>query len=161
MTNDAGHVTRGGREGWLWSLGVGFGRCGQRVTVLCVQPTMVLSSCTISSLSLYKAIVTIMAILATMAPLNNMQGKQALEEQSRWIATTVASAFPVQLGGEAGKALGWGRCLAVKIDGDMAHHRSQLGNDLASRSAADGLQARDQAWGAFCMGPHAWVAHSA
>jgi len=68
------------------------------------------------------------------------QGKEVLEAQARWIAKTMASAFPVQLGGAKGQAQGWGRCLAVEIASDMAHNRSSLGNSLAQASVEAGLR---------------------
>lgn len=51
----------------------------------------------------------------------------------------VKCAFPVQLGGLQGQARGWGQCLAVRGD-DIAHLRSQLGNELAIKSNEQGME---------------------
>ena len=48
-------------------------------------------------------------------------------------------AFVVQLGGAEGQQKSWGCCLAARADA-VAHLRSQLGHELASRSAARGLE---------------------
>eukprot|EP00798_Chlamydomonas_sp_ICE-L_P014187 gene14187-20156_t len=67
------------------------------------------------------------------------QGKKALEEEACWIDSMLAASYTLQLGGTKGASSGWGRCLAVEIDTDMSHHRSRLGNELAAKSAKDGL----------------------
>lgn len=47
----------------------------------------------------------------------------------------------VQLGGQQGLALGWGKCLAVLGDDRHAQNRSALGHALADKSVADGTMA--------------------
>ena len=68
------------------------------------------------------------------------RGEPILEQQRRQVAAAVATAFEVALGGGAGAARGWGRCLAVRVGADLAGLRSQLGNALAEESAARGLR---------------------
>lgn len=57
------------------------------------------------------------------------------------MAGAVAQAFVVQLGGGDGAGRGWGRCLAVRVGPELSSLRSQLGNELAAASAAQGLRA--------------------
>ncbi|PSC71276.1 DHHA1 domain [Micractinium conductrix] len=69
------------------------------------------------------------------------RGKPILEGQARLVAGAVAQAFVVQLGGGDGAGRGWGRCLAVRVGPELSSLRSQLGNELAAASAAQGLRA--------------------
>ncbi|KAK9827608.1 hypothetical protein WJX81_005786 [Elliptochloris bilobata] len=70
------------------------------------------------------------------------QGRAALEQEGRLIAAALDAAFRVDLGGAAGRAVGWGSCLVVHAEGDVVASgtRSALGNALAERSAAAGLR---------------------
>ena len=70
-----------------------------------------------------------------------MQGQQVLELQNQQIKAALNAAFEVQLGGSAGAAKQWGKCLAVRADGDLSKIRSSLGNALAEASAARSLRA--------------------
>ena len=56
------------------------------------------------------------------------------------MAAAVATAYEIALGGAAGAAAGWGRCLAVRVGEDLAGLRSQLGNALAEESQRRGLR---------------------
>jgi len=67
------------------------------------------------------------------------EGERALEEQERRVDACLATSFVVQLGGESGKSRGWGQCLALMGDGPE-ELRSDIGNKLASKSAAQGLR---------------------
>lgn len=60
--------------------------------------------------------------------------------QQRQVAAAVQLAFEVSLGGTAGAAKGWGRCLAVRVGEDLSGLRSQLGNALAEESQRRGLR---------------------
>lgn len=68
------------------------------------------------------------------------RGQPILEEQQRQVQAAVGTAFEVALGGAAGGARGWGRCLAVRVGDGLAGLRSQLGNALAEESKARGLR---------------------
>eukprot|EP00884_Botryococcus_braunii_P018835 jgi/Botrbrau1/5635/Bobra.55_1s0024.1 len=67
-------------------------------------------------------------------------GKSILEKEAKVIAALQKTAFVVQLGGDAGREAGWGRCLAVRAD-DAASIRSRLGNQVAEESSRRGLRA--------------------
>ena len=68
---------------------------------------------------------------------DGVQGRVALEEQSKQIAAALEGSFEV---GADGAAQSWGRCLAVRADG-LAELRSQIGNALAEKSRDAGLRA--------------------
>lgn len=63
-------------------------------------------------------------------------GTALLAEQAALVGAAADGAVPVQLGGPGGAAAGWGRALAITVPASLAIHRSALGNELASRSAA-------------------------
>jgi len=67
-------------------------------------------------------------------------GAEALAARERLVAAALATAHEVQLGGPAGAAAGWGRCLAVCGGPEIGAERSALGNALAAASAARGLR---------------------
>ena len=67
-------------------------------------------------------------------------GAALLSQENDLIASALAGAFEVQLGGRRGAREGWGRALAVRIDEGMSKHRSRLGNELAALSASRGLK---------------------
>lgn len=67
-------------------------------------------------------------------------GAALLSQENDLIASALAGAFEVQLGGARGAREGWGRALAVRIDEGMSKHRSRLGNELAALSVARGLK---------------------
>jgi hypothetical protein len=64
------------------------------------------------------------------------EGAELLEAQAAEVGAAADGAAPIQLGGAAGKAAGWGIGLGVSVHPDLARHRSALGNELASRAAA-------------------------
>ena len=67
-------------------------------------------------------------------------GRCLRAEEDRCISDAVGSAFRVQLGGEQGRAKGWGVCLAVEVEEGMEKLRSRMGNELALESRSQGLQ---------------------
>jgi nanoRNase/pAp phosphatase (c-di-AMP/oligoRNAs hydrolase) len=69
-----------------------------------------------------------------------LQGKVELRRQEELIEAAVKQAFRMQLGGAAGQQAGWGQCLAVLVNDEMAKKRSQLGNRLSERSQELGLR---------------------
>ena len=67
------------------------------------------------------------------------RGTELLAIQEDQARKVVRRAVPVQLGGDVGIARGWGKGLAVRVDG-MEHLRSDIGNRLARRSAEQGYR---------------------
>ena len=67
-------------------------------------------------------------------------GRCLRAEEDRCISDAVGSAFRVQLGGEHGRAEGWGVCLAVEVEEGMERLRNRMGNELALESKSQGLQ---------------------